>query len=153
MSSLYLTGIDGSAKLTTPSAADQELPVVEWNLESTAEVVEFINSLTGHFVVNAATYIRARFTIVVDVNPALDCFSLAVGAFVGETIGPVTLWRQKNAGTPTGWYFTTACIESMGERMQRGGKIVQTLNCRGNGAFFRANQTGNFPPEATWPAP
>lgn len=152
MASPFLTGIDGTVLFTTPSAAAKELAVVDWALRETAELVKFVNSLTGHFPINAATFIDNEFTITVDVDPANEAFSATVGAYVGETIGPVKLLYSK-AGT-TGYYYATAVIREASNRMERRGKIVQVLTCVGNGAPLRGDgSTTRYPAEAAWPAP
>lgn len=153
----YLSGINGAVSLNgTGSPLSKQLPVTRWNVNPTAEIVRFINSLTGKHPVKQATFLDATGTIDIDVDPSTTAgaggeqpfAATAPAAFKpGDTISNLWLMLditiaapvgQTSSGTVNpslGWTFPSAIIVGMPMELVIAGKATLRINFEASGKF------------------
>src|SRR5690242_9841121 len=87
----YLAGINGTVSVGgtgTGSSMTKQLPITQWAVNPTAEIVRFINSLTGKHAQKQSTFLDATGNFTMDVDPANQPFlsTLAYTFKPGDTI-------------------------------------------------------------------
>lgn len=147
----YLAGINGTVSVNgTGSGAGltKQLPITRWGVNPTAEIVRFINSLTGKHAVKQATFLDCTGNFDLDVDPTNQ--PLAGGSAVsfkpGDTIS--NLWlildlTSANTGSASsgtvapnlGWTFPSAIIPGMPAELVIAGKATLRANFEASGKF------------------
>lgn len=125
----YLSGITSGASLNATA-----LPTTTWSVDATAEILRYVNSLTGLHPVKQSTILDASFTIGVDFDPALNPFASPISIIPGIILTNVVLFLNGPTGT-TNWTFPSAIVQRIVESMTREGKILTTLYCQASGVL------------------
>lgn len=148
----YLAGINGTVSVGgTGSGAGltKQLPITRWAVNPTAEIVRFINSLTGKHAVKQSTFLDATGNFDMDVDPANQPFlsNLTYAFKPGDTVTNLYLILDLTAantgasGSDTvapnlGWAFPQAIIPSMPTELVIAGKASIRANFEASGKFI-----------------
>lgn len=128
----FRSGINGTLYINpTPGgalASGTELPINEWTMQDSNDVVEFKNSLVGSRPQVAATYNNASGTVDLDWSDATQPFATPISLQAGMVIGPLSLMVSK--ADTLGNLVPLAIITSWTQRLQRTGKMGVQISWR-----------------------
>jgi hypothetical protein len=131
--SVFHSGSFGTAALGT-----NELSVVGWSVQPTAELVEFKNSKSGGYVLREATFKDCTVTIDVDFDFGNNPFQSPYSIQPGTTLSTVKLClSQTAAGALDGlaWTFSSLVVDSTPQKLLVDGKITTRFSAKGNGSY------------------
>jgi hypothetical protein len=131
--SVFHSGSFGTAALGT-----NELSVTGWEVQPTAQLVEFKNSKSGGYVLREATFKDCSVTIQIDYDFGNDPFSSPYSLAPGATLTNVVLClHQTAAGALDGpnWSFTSLVVDGTPQQLQVDGRITTRVTAKGNGSY------------------
>jgi hypothetical protein len=134
--SVFHSGNFGTAALGT-----NELSITSWDVQPTAQLVEFKNSKSGGFVLREATFKDCSVTIEVDFDFGNNPFQSPFSIQPGTTLSNVNLYlHQSAAGLLDGlaWAFTSLVVDSTPQQLKVDGKITTKFTAKGNGSYTPA---------------
>lgn len=128
----FHSGVGGTATI-----GGTELPVTDWSVDPTVEIVPFRNSKTGSYSVKEATYKDVNASIGVDYDFDSSPYSVAGGITIGTVLSNVKLHLRGagSGGTSPFWNLPSAIVVSTPQRLEVNGRIVTTINVTGSGSF------------------
>jgi hypothetical protein len=126
--------INGAATSGGGIGSGTELPVVGWDVNPSATVLRYMNSLTGNHPAKATTFSDCDFSIEIDWDATNQPFSTAAPALA---INVTTVLTNVHLTHKTGqdWFFPSAIVIGAPQTLRREGKIVTRLQCTSNGAW------------------
>jgi hypothetical protein len=127
-----------SGYLGTAALGSNELSVVSWDVQPTAQLVEFKNSKSGGYVLREATFKDCTVTIEVDFDFGNNPFQSPYSIQPGTTLSNVKLCLQQSAsGQLDGlaWTFASLVVESTPQKLEVDGKITTRFTAKGNGSY------------------
>jgi hypothetical protein len=131
--SVFHSGSFGTAALGT-----NELSITGWDVQPTAQLVEFKNSKSGGYVLREATFKDCSVTIQLDYDFGNDPFGTPFSITPGATLTSVILCLHQTAsGSLDGpqWSFTSLVVEGTPQQLQVDGKITTRVTAKGNGSY------------------
>jgi hypothetical protein len=131
--SVFHSGSFGTAALGT-----NELSVTAWEVQPTAQLVEFKNSKSGGYVLREATFKDCSVTITIDYDFGNDPFSAPYSIAPGATLTNVNLClHQSTSGALDGpkWNFTSLVVDGTPQTLQVDGRISTRITSKGNGSY------------------
>ena len=132
-SSIFHSGSFGTAAL-----GSSELSITGWDVNPTAQLVEFKNSKSGGYVLREATFKDCSVTIDVDFDFGNNPFQTPYSIQPGATLTGVKLClHQSAAGQLDGlaWTFTSLVVDSTPQKLQIDGRITTRFTAKGNGSY------------------
>lgn len=127
-----------SGYLGTAALGSNELSVVSWDVQPTAQLVEFKNSKSGGYVLREATFKDCTVTLEVDFDFGNNPFQSPYSIQPGTTLANVKLCLQQSApGQLDGlaWTFASLVVESTPQKLEVDGKITTRFTAKGNGSY------------------
>ena len=135
--SVFHSGAFGTAALGT-----NELSVVGWSVQPTAQLVEFKNSKSGGYVLREATFKDCSVTIDADFDFGNNPFQTPYSIQPGTTLTNVKLCLHQSAsGQLDGlaWTFSSLVVDSTPQKLQVDGRITTRFTAKGNGSYTPAS--------------
>jgi hypothetical protein len=136
MSSVFHSGSFGTA-----AVGSNELSITAWEVQPTAQLVQFKNSKSGGYVLREATFKDCSVSIDVDFDFNNNPFQTPYSLQPGTTLTNVQLFLHQSAsGSLDGlaWTFTSLVVDSTPQKLQVDGRITTRFTAKGNGSYTPA---------------
>ena len=127
-----------SGSFGTAAIGSNELSITGWEVQPTAQLVEFKNSKSGGYVLREATFKDCAVVLQLEYDFGNDPFASPYSIGVGVTLSSVNLFlHQSGASTLDGpkWAFTSLVVDTTPQSLQIDGKITTRVTAKGNGSF------------------
>jgi hypothetical protein len=131
-----------SGSFGTAALGSNELSITGWEVNPTAQLVEFKNSKSGGYVLREATFKDCSVTIDADFDFGNNPFQSPYSITPGTTLTNVKLClHQSTSGALDGlaWTFTSLVVDSTPQKLLVDGKVTTRFTAKGNGSYTPAS--------------
>lgn len=114
-----------------------ELPITNWNVDPTTEIVNFRNSKTGNYSVKESTFKDCTFSVAFDHDFDENPFAAPLSLDPGDELTNVKLFLNGGTSGTSFWLFPSAIVVGTPQTLEIEGKINTTINAEANGAWTK----------------
>jgi len=115
-----------SGKSGTATVNGNEVPLIDWSANSSAEIVKFINSKTSNYPLREATFRDFSGSFGIDFDFDNNPFGSPLSITAGTTLTNVKLFLNGTAGIY--WGCASAVVSDTPQQLSVEGKIVTRIN-------------------------
>lgn len=117
----------------TATIGGNEVPLINWSVSPTADMVKFMNSKSGGYVLREATFKDCTVSFEIDYDFDANPFAAPTNITVGVELTNVRLYLNGTSGSY--WNFPKLKVIGTPQQLQVTGKITTKVNCAINGTF------------------
>jgi hypothetical protein len=115
-----------SGKTGTGTVNGTEVPLTDWAVDSSATIVQFINSKTGNYPKREATFRDLTGNFGIDFDFDANLFASPLSILAGVTVTNIKLYLNGTAGLY--WGIASAVIQGTPQSLSVDGKIITRVN-------------------------
>jgi hypothetical protein len=112
-----------------------ELPITDWSVDPTTEIVNFRNSKTGNYSKKESTFKDCDFSITLDHDFDANPFAAPLALVPGQTLTNVKLVLNGGSVGTSFWLFPSAIVKGTPQTLEIEGKIKTVINCTADGTW------------------